>query len=522
MSINSSIIPLPNLSSNSVNIAPHEDYIATRPIWILMEDTYKTNLKRNAQRYISPPPGVFQSALNNNTELEQTTEKLIIPVVEGAGWPQAAIAYILGGFEPDLIPRTLKGFISLVSQFAPTIDLPPQLKYLEKEATKDNKTLDEAYLRSVRKILLKGRVPVILDIQNNEIKLVEYKAEALIDWDTLDNSSDSSLFKYAIFEDVIENPDFNPLKIEEERYFPVYHYHHLVDGVYTVTTIIDSNDYEGEKETTIIPHLRGKTLDYIPLVALGSVDNTPDVDAVPLLGIANCSVAMLDLSCLLKHAEKTSAVPTMYITGVDSEDAPTVTGAGVCMVFPDYQARVGYTTTDTSSMAHIEGRIDGYYAQAQELGASLLGSTRHGTESGEALRLRQASSTATLRSIVENVGKGFKRILDMAADWKGAAIDSVVFEPNKEFSTFALTANETVALVQTWQAGAIAQSTLLENLRKAGMLKAGETVEDEQTTLKLPGEKYIEPVVPNTSSAGESKLDIAEGLPKANTFNKNL
>ena len=514
------LVSLPTNINSEITIVPHEEYSAIRSTWILMNDAYATNLQRCAHSYISPPPGVFQADLNKNNELIKTTEKLIIPIAEGSGWPQAAIAYILGGFEPDLIPRTLKGFTSLVSQFAPTVKLPSQLEYLNEEATKDNKTLDESYLRAVRRVLLKGRVPLLLDIQDNKLKLIEYKAEALIDWDTLDNSSDSSLFKYAIFEDTIENPNFNPITDNSERYFSVYYYHHIDNGVYKVTKIVNSTKYEGLQQETITPKLLGKTLNYIPLVALGSIDNTPDVDAIPLLGIANCSVAMLDLSCMLKHAEKASAVPTMYITGVDADDAPQVTGAGVCMVFPDYQARVGYTTTDTSAMAHIEGRIEGYYAQAQELGASLLGSTRHGTESGEALRLRQASSTATLRSIVENVGKGFKRILQMAADWRAVDVKSVVFEPNKEFSTFSLTANETVALTQTWQAGAIAHSTLLENFRKAGMLKAGETVEDEQTNLEKAGEKYVEPV--DQSSKSKNALDIAESLPKANTFNNNL
>lgn len=484
-----------------------------------MDDSFNNDIKRYAHRYLVAPPGLFQDLGNKESEIKKTIESLISPIASGSNWTSAAKAYAAGGFDADLVPRTLRGFMSLVSEHDPIVIIPDKLDYINKSATKDNKSLVEVYLRTVAAVLLRGRCPLVLDIQNEQIKIVEYPAQSLIDWESMDESEDSSLFKYAIFKDSIENPDFDPIDNSNKRSFVCYHYHHLVSGVYTVTTIIDDTDYKGEKRISVTPKYKGKTLNFIPGVAIGSIDNTPDVDTIPLVGIANCTLAIYDLSCMLRHAEKTSAVPTMWITGVEKDQAPSVTGAGVCITLPDYTSKIGYTTTDTTCMTHIKDRMADYYAQAQELGASLLGSTKHGSESGEALRLRQASSTATLKSVVTNVGRGVDHLLKMAGQWIGSA-EEISFSPNREFSTFALTANETVALVQSWQAGAISHSTLLENFRKAGMLKAGETVDDEKKTLKIDGEKYEEPV--ESSKNSQNGLDIAASLPKSNTFDKNI
>lgn len=504
-------------TTGRVNVAYHDEYINKNSIWTLMEDAYNNDIKRYAHRYLVAPPGVFQEELNDNDSIKSTIEKLIIPVADGSTWTYAAKAYAAGGFEADLVPRTIKGFISLVGEHAPVMEVPTKMEYIRKEATKDNMDINTLYLRVVRGVLLKGRVPLVLDIHDDQIKIVEYKAESLIDWEAMDVSSDSSLFKYAIFKDVINNESYDPFDSNSQRYFDVYYHHYLDNGVYRVKKItITDSDVEPIEEI-ITPLYKGKTLSFIPILAIGAIDNTPDVDAIPLVGIANCTTAIYDLSCMLKHAEKTSAVPTMYITGVNPEDAPTVTGAGVCIVLPDYTSKVGYTITDTSAMTHIKNRMADYYMQAQELGASLLGSSKQGSESGEALRLRQASSTATVKSIVVNVGEGFTRLLNMIAEWIGEPKESS-FEPNREFSTFALTANDTIALVQTWQAGAISHSTLLENFRKSGMLKAGETVEEEKSTLKEPDEKYVE----LGGNPGVNPLDVGEGLPKSNTMNKNV
>ena len=515
MTTNVSILP----SALNTHYFNAYEYRKMLPVWLQMEDTYNQDVKRYAHRYIAPPPGLFQEDLTNNEEIALTIKGLKTPVAENSGWPAAAIAYALGGFEPDLVSRTLKGFSSLVGEHEPVVELPSSMEYLVNSATKDKLTLNRLYLNCVHSVLLKGRVPLYVDIFEDKPVLVQYPAESNVYWRRSDAGPDNSLFNYAILKEFVPNQEF--LLLETKNYLEYLEVHlelyiDPVDGTFKVRKY-EQTPVQGIEKSTITPNVMGNTIDFVPLITIGSLDNTPDVDVAPLLGISNCVTQIYTLGCMLAHAENKSAVPTMYMTGVDPDQAPSVMGASVVLTLPDYQSNVGYTKTDTSAMSHIQSRMEDFYAQAQELGASLLGSQKHGTESGEALRLRQASSTATLKSVVNNVGQGLERALKMVAMWMGENPDEVIFQPNNEFSTFALTANETVALVQSWQSSAISHTTLLDNFRRAGMLKAGESVEDEQKRLDDPDEIYVEPCgckeqPGKKGSKNQVELDIAENL----------
>ncbi|MDX1698978.1 MAG: DUF4055 domain-containing protein [Melioribacteraceae bacterium] len=495
------------------------EYRKSLPVWQQMYDSYQQDIKRYAQRYLAPPPGLFQEDLVKNAEIALATRGLTIPVAEGSGWSEAAKAYALGGFEPDLVSRTLKGFSSLVGEHEPVIELPDNMEYLVNEATKDKLSLNRVYLNTVHSTLLSGRTPLYIDIFEEKPVIVKYRPESLIYWRRKDAGPDNSLFEYAVLREYVPNPDFSIFQgghFKEFLEVLLELYLDPEDGTFRLRKHTETLS-QGYITEDITPSYKGKTIDFIPLIAVGSIDNTPDVDVAPLLGISNCVVQIYSLGCMLNHAESKSAVPTMFMTGVEPNDAPSVTGASVLLTLPDYQSSVGYTKTDTSAMSHIQSRMEDFYAQAQELGASLLGSHKNGTESGEALRLRQASSTATLKSVVNNVGEGIKNILKMIGVWMNQNPEEILFKPNNEFSTFALTANETVALIQSWQSNAISHSTLLDNFRRAGMLQAGDSVEDEQERLEDPEEVYVEPcgckeMGSNKSSSRKTELDIAENI----------
>jgi len=528
------LVPITSGSAKQVvvTVDTHESYGRALSQWTKMDDCYNRDVIRFAHRYIAAPAGQMSTTLltaEQKSQMQKSTEGLIQPIAEGSGWSEfpLTIKYINDGYVPDLLGPTTRGNMSLVGEHKSVFESPSNLEYLEKNASKDGKTLNEVFLRSVLQILMKGRCPLVLDVDDSDgkLKIVQFSEKALLNWESTSESTDDSGFKWAIFRDFESNPDYDPISNRTvNKYNEVIIRHMLVNGIYTIEKhrIVDDKQIT----ETIIPEYMGKSLDFIPVIACGSLDNTPDIDVIPLEGIADCEIGIYDLSCMLKHAENTSAVPTMYMTGVDESETPAVTGLGVLLALADSQARVGYTTTDTSAMVHILSRIADLYAQAQELGASLLGSRKGASESGEALRLRQAASTASLKSVVGNVGIGLEKLAKWATEWAGSDVDETTFSPNQEFSTFALTANETIALVQSWQSGAISHSTLLENFRKAGTLQPGETVQDEIDRLAEPGEKY-EPIVEEgdgkTNTPGvDADLDAGEGMQKTNTMNKNV
>lgn len=501
-------------------IRKHPDYLKQLAKWQKVKHCFDRDVITFAHNYIIPPAGMFLDTIIDETAkkaIETSIQGLSHRIAEGSGWNVLAKKYANDGVVPELVGSTARGNMSLITEYAPVIELVSKLNYLNESATKDGVSLTQLFFDTILDVQLSGRVPLLIDIVGNKLKIVKYSALALLNWQAR-GVNDDARFSWAIFQDYKENPKYDPIEAPEEaQYIPIYIKHYLKDTVYTVDHY-EENEGKLKKIKSIIPKYFGKTLDFIPLVCIGSLDNTPDVDLIPLEGIANCEIESYRLSCLLAHAETASSVPSFYMTGVDEDEVPPVTGAGVTIACENEQARIGYTKTDTSAMTHILERMDAQYAQAQELGANLLGSRKNSSESGEALRLRQASTTASLKSIVKNCGEGFNILLRMMTKWMGIS-EVVSFEPNKEFSTFALTANETVALVQSWQAGAIAKTTLLNNFRKAGMLIPGDSVEDELKRQEKPEEHYVPVDCKNPNVPG---LDVGENLPKSNTMNKNL
>lgn len=530
--INQSGRPKPVEESKSIRAIANEAYADNEKKIDLVYDAYYARFKENFHLWLSVPAGLEAPEILINEAIERAAGQIKTNLAVGSNWGSASKAYVNGSFESFLTQQTIAIAISLALQHPPVIKLPSSIKYLEDRMTIDGKDANQFLKDVLIEVSLTGRVPVLLDIgKDGKFHVVQYKAKSLIDWDEESVGIDSRQITYLKFVDFEKNPDFDPLTDNgTDRYIQVMFYHYLKNGIYTV------EKYKAKKagsfaaaelllESSIQPSYKGKNLDFIPAVVIGSLNNTVEIDPCPMFAIANCDLKRVDISAMLAYAQAMSSGPTMYMTGVDEDEAPSVTGPGSLIALADSQARVGYTTTDTSAFISLRDEMQEYVSIAQELGASILGAKRGTSESGEALRLRQAAATASLKSIVANAGAGINLILEIASKWAGADIEEVQFEANEEFSTFALTANETIALVQAWQSTAISQSTLLENFRKAGMLQAGETVEDELKRLSIPGEEYEAPIDPNAGATGspvEKKLDVGEDLPASTEMNKNI
>jgi len=519
----------PEPAVSSVKVIRHPHYASNIIKIELVYTAYENLFKERFHKYLPVPAGLEAEDVKINEAINNATGQIATELAVGSGWTSASKAYVNEAFESFLTQQTVSIAISLALQHPPIIKLPSSINYLEKRMTADGKDATQFLKDVLIEVSLSGRVPILLDIsEDGKFHVVQYKAGSLIDWADQSLGIDSRAIVYLKFIDFEKNPDFNPLQDDDsKRNIQVMFYHYIKNGIYTVEkyksrqSTFDQNDLY--LDDTTVPEYMGKKLDFIPAVVIGSLNNTVTIDPIPLYSIASCDLKRVELSAMLGYAQKMSSGPTMYMTGVDKDDAPPVTGPGTLVTIADSQGRVGYTTTDTTAFVSIRDEMQEYVAIAQELGASILGAKRGTSESGEALRLRQAAATASLKSIVSNTGSGINLILEIAAKWTGADIEEVDFEANEEFNTFALTANETIAMLQSWQSGAISQSTLLENFRKAGMLQAGETVEDELKRLAQPGEKY-EPIVEEGSNTSitEKKLDTGEDLPDSTTMNKNI
>jgi hypothetical protein len=511
----------------------HPEYMMHRTDWERLEICDNDRLRQKCHRVVTTPPGLWDNAIGNHELVKKATAGLPADIAEGSGATALVKRYMYGGKVTGLTSKTLNGLASVATVQAPIIELPDELKYLLEDADGNGLTLVQTYNQTIRENLAYGRALLLVDIVNKNDKdrfvILLVRATSAFDWGRSTSSKSKTALEYVVIETYELNPDFDPVNAyAAPRYIKVQSYHHLNNGVYTVTKYrsIDGKYLEPE---TIVPQYMGKTLNFIPAVFVGAVDNSPDVDPSPVKPIVEAEIGIFQSYCRLEHALAGSAEPFLHGSGMDPEEIPSYVGAGSFIATPVIGSKLEFVQPDGEVFKIIIEQIEGHFQTAQESGASLLGARKNTSESGEALRLRQANITAPLKIIVHNVGQALSLLLQIIDFWRLSTSveftgdsEEVRFEPNRDFATFSLTANEIIALLQSWQGRAISHTTYLDNMRRSGFLQPGETVEDEIERMKREGELFV-PVEcdvannngkPSVNSPDPTpKLDVGEELP---------
>lgn len=416
---------------------------------------------------------------------------------------------------PELTDATLRGIIGLILRNPSAyVELPAN--DLLANATKDGQSLSDFELYLDSEVMSLGRIGVLVDVveETNSLKLVPYATENIINWRTRGNDENIEIVSLLLEDTTPVSEIWETASTDKKHILLIIN----DDGLYEV-----GHYTNGELVDSVVPTLRGKPMTKIPFVAIGTTDLTPDIDPAPLWPLANLSKNIYQVTADLRNAQFMSCNPMLTVSGITKEQVPAAIGSSVALILEEYTSKAYYPKTDTSALEHVRMYIRDLQSEAIRMGANLLGAETTQAESGEAIRLRQSMSAATIASVVATVGKGLERALRFMAEWYGVTTQPSV-KVNTEFSSFQMTANEQIALVQTWQAGAMSTETALENFRRAGMLQEGETPEDELARIasdtykkKLDAEKLA---AKNNSSAldkgprganSDGSLNLPEG-----------
>ena len=412
-------------------------------------------------------------------------------------------AYLMRAQFPELSSFILRGLLGLALSDSPTVKVPKKLEYLLEQATPTGMSLEELYAKAIIETLCTGRFTLYLNIIDGKVMFLPYSAEGVINWKARRamNSKASDL-SFIVFEEWEDDPSEFSHDLQ-----PKYYVARDLGSSFVVETY--SRD-KPDPDTVITPTLQGKTLPYVPAVTIGSIANGTNPNPIPLYSIASTSVQIYMRTADLGNSEFVSCNPTFVMTGVDKEEAPRALGSTVVLTLPNEAAKAFYTTTDTSALNHVMNHINDLYERAVYFGAQLLDSSKKAAESAETTRLKQASSGATLSSVVMNVARGFQDALKMAADWYGVDRSDIEFKAITEFMAPALTANEQKAMVESWMSGAISKFTLLDNFRRAGVLPAGSSVEEEMMRIDSEGPRPMKQTPVISDSPDDEDDDTGE------------
>lgn len=347
-------------------------------------------------------------------EVVKAKKTVYLPQPKGMSgdYADAYDAYIERAHFPLVVSYALQGALGVIITKLPEFNVPPQLSYIIEHATKDGRSIQQFFLDVIIEAFQTGRVPILVDTipEKNEFRFVQYKAEDFINWKTTTLEAEQSLILGVLTEAIPADEDI---------------FSHSTDTVYRVLNMNEDNVYISKvlapdaelKEYDIIPSYFGKTLDEIPLFIAGSINNSYETQPIPLVPVANCSVQIYRKEADLANSEFLSCNPTLVITGaINDGDLPNVVGSSVMIALPNEQARVFYTTTDTAALTHVKSHIDSLYEEAIRHGVAIL-DTRAGVESAEALRIRQATQSASVYSIYLSALNAIRQGLLLMCKW---------------------------------------------------------------------------------------------------------
>jgi len=413
-------------------------------------------------------------------------------------------SYIERAHFPQICSYALAGALGVVVTKLPEFNVPTELEYILKESTKDGITIQQLFLDIIIEILSTGRCPLVVDIvpDTNEFKFVRYNAEDFINWKSEVTGSEKNLVMAVLEEDIPDNDD-----IFSHDTQPVYRVFVIEDGKFTSRVFGDDGEFEDFLTT---PSYMGKHIDQIPVFVAGSINNSVEIQPIPLLSVANCSIQIYRKEADLANSEYLSCNPTLCLVGASNDDElPNVVGSSVMIVLPDPQARIFYTETDTAALTHVKEHIDSLYEEAIRHGVAIL-DTRKGVESAEALRIRQATQSATIYSIYLSALNSIRNGLYLMCDWAGFNKEDVIIDAPSALTYGIPDSNIIRETISGFGQGVIPIHVIHRYLIGSGLLEQTISLDEYTTMLEDESEFRAKIAVTNNANVNVNK-NVPEG-----------
>jgi len=298
-----------------------------------------------------------------------------------------------------------------------------------------------------------------------------FKAEDILDW----SYQDGKLIYVVLREYLSERDEFAVEWGVVER-FRVLSLNEA--GVYQQEVYACKNGHDTLTDT-FIPTLSGSAMKEIPFSIHQTESTTLDAVSPPLLDLVNLNLSHYRTKADHAHALHFVALPTPYVTGVDPEDpnAPSSIGPQKLWLIEQDNAKVGMLEYSGAGITSIMDELKSMEEQMAMLGARMLISELS-ENTATASKIKSISETSDLASIVDVLDNDFNFLINVTSEWTSNGESSVSI--NKDFLPASLDPAMILALVKSWQDGAITYKTLTNNFQKGEIL----TDENEEAEME--------------------------------------
>lgn len=461
----------------------HPDYAAAHPKWVSCRD-----------------------AIEGEDAVHKAGERYL-PKLKGQDSGDYA-AYVKRAPFYNATARTIDGMVGMLFRKEPVIEVPEAMRGMLDDMTLTDCGFNELSELVAREVIGVGRVGLLVEYpasDGNAVTLAQaaalnlrpyvttYKAETVINWrqERVNNAMQPTMI--VLMESAVEWAGFESKAIPQIRALL------LEDGRYLQRLYRKNAREEWDQHgNDIIPLKNGAPLPYIPFVMFGPSHNGIEVQKPPVYDLVTLNLSHYRTTADLEHGAHFTGLPTAVVTGYSPEGGEKLAiGSAAAWVFPDPNAKAQYLEFTGQGLSALEKRLEVKEAGMAAIGARMLAPEKKAAEAEKTVTLRHAGEGAVLGTISEMIEHGFERILTIMAEWGGIS-GTIKAEFNEDFIDSVMTAQDVLALVQAWQAGAMSFDTLFWNLKQGELVEAETTAEDEQSAIQT-GLKPPAPAAPNAA-----------------------
>ncbi len=366
----------------------------------------------------------------------------------------AYLAYKDRAVFPNVVQQAASTMAGILSKDLWTIELPSEMEPLLDNATRQGETLHQLLRRIHEAQLVYGRMGILLDTAPDRDLpfFVTYDARSIINWDdSRDYGRGMDSLNFVVTEEVKQvNQGIGSFAwVDQEVHRALF-----LDEAGQYSTQTEEDQIASE---IVTPTFRGKALDFVPFTFINASDLEATPGVIPLLSSSEAALTIYQSEADFRQTLHQLGQETLVITGIApgselDDDQPTRIGAGAIIELPE-GSDAKFIGLSGVGLTEQRMALEDDYKRAMSEGSRLLENTSSQAESGEALKVRVAAKTTTLRSIARTSALGLETALKQMARWVGADADAVRVIPVTDFTEDRLPPQEIMNLMEAKAAG---------------------------------------------------------------------
>lgn len=401
--------------------------------------------------------------------------------------------------------RTISGFQGMLFRKPPLVTVPTGIESYLADITMSGQSMETFAKAAAFEVLSFDRVGILVDYPTANVVglsvastealglrpfMTMYDAKSIINWKfkRIRNQMMLALVVLkscaSVGEDEFEHKEedrWNVLDLDEQGFYRQRVFRKK-DNAGTAT---DKFEQVGDD---LYPLMNNAKMDFIPFFIVNGEGEATDVDDPPMVDLIDANIAYYQVNSDRRHGLHFTGLPMLFLSGVMLENGAQIrVGTQAAITSSDPNAKGTYVEFTGQGLNAIKDYQAELRQEMAVMGARMLADeTKSSVETLGATEIKRTGENSILASVADSLSGALEGALTVFAQWAGQT-GEISYRINKKFLPRPMTPQELTALVGGWQAGAISDSELFDNLKAGEIIADDKSLEEHQSEVDAQG-----------------------------------